>query len=921
MKHPISSFIIALAFLAGTLRAVPPKATLPAASSAPSGQAATTPASGSSAAQPSRGWSSPFTMVRPSEVVVEPGPGGQTSIKVSSIHPLHCHSFRMDDPPRLVVDIENASFAAAPKAYPATSSLIRAVRVAGFTEKMGPVVRIVAELEGNPKSEIESGTGGFRIILKSRRDVATADAKLPGRPAQTTSSVLVAPGGASTSAARAKNTSPPATNAASNVRAPEAVAGTKPLKGTPSASPVGPPSSSYDEVGSAEAPLPSSSEPVNTRQRYTRPLRNLLTSAAFADVPATPKASVSSTPPATPSAGASWHPKTPATTTVSDNLTSGTSASTGTKASVARLATPTAAVSKPATSRPAAMKPAASSTRVGAPPLPSTAKADVPVVRPTMKLTSGSAYPAAAAQTLTAASLPVPSFPKTRSLAAKSVDSAPAAASEPAASPEAQRAKDAARTLGSGSALEAGGTLPAGDPSSRGRAQTPDQYTGERISLNLKDVDLKDFFRLIHEVSGLNVVIDPDVSGTVTLVLDDVPWDQALDIVLRNNGLGKELEGNVLRIAKISTLTGEQEAAGKLAEAQANATPLVTVFRQLKYAHAEDRMLGASAGVGLQGSQQQVPMPGIATMLQKLPGVLSKRGSVVQDVRDNAVIITDAVSQIPTIDGVIEKLDKRTKQISIQARIVAANSDFTRTLSSALSGGLTNPSGSTKIGGATGTGVSALPPTPSGTPSSAVAVPTNIRGIAGTASTLVTSAASGFGVFAITNASKNYFINTALAAAESRQQAKTISEPSIVTQDHMPGEVIQGTQIPIQTNVNNTISVQYINASLQLDVTAQVTGDGSVFLTIQVINATPGAILPSSGNPEINTQQVTTQVLVPDGGTVVFGGVKVTSRTRATTQVPGIGNIPIIGDLFKSKNDEDNDQELLFFVTPTVLPG
>jgi type IV pilus assembly protein PilQ len=183
-----------------------------------------------------------------------------------------------------------------------------------------------------------------------------------------------------------------------------------------------------------------------------------------------------------------------------------------------------------------------------------------------------------------------------------------------------------------------------------------------------------------------------------------------------------------------------------------------------------------------------------------------------------------------------------------------------------------------------------------------------------------TPAVSGFGVFAISNAGARYIINAAIAAEETRGQAKTISRPTIVTQNNVPGTVTQGTQIPIQTTINNTISIQYVNASLTLRVTPQVTEDGNVFLDINVTNARPGTVLTTAG-PSIDTQQATTQVLVPDGGTVVFGGVTVTGRTKSATYVPVLGSIPLLGHLFKTSGVSDEDRELLFFVSPKVLPG
>lgn len=407
--------------------------------------------------------------------------------------------------------------------------------------------------------------------------------------------------------------------------------------------------------------------------------------------------------------------------------------------------------------------------------------------------------------------------------------------------------------------------------------QNGPKYTGKRISLNLKGVDLKDFFRLIHEVSGLNIIVDPDVTGSVTVVLDDVPWDQALALVLNDNGLGDRLEGNVLRIATLSTLTREQEEQKKLAIAKEESAPLVTVFHPLSYAKAATIAALLKTWVG--------------------GGALSSRGSVLVDDRSNTLIISDIASHVSRIESVIGRLDRKAQQVSIQARIIRATSDFARNLSTALSFAQKNGSGSVVLGGATGNGVSGEPLTPP---------------------TVTTSPATGFGVFVLSNLGRNYAINAAIAAAETHDQAKTISQPSIVTQNNVEGTVIQGTQIPIQTTINNTISVQYVQASLQLKVTPQVTQDGNVFLIIDVENSTPGPALTLAG-PTINTQSATTQVLVPDGGTVVFGGVTVHTKSNSATGVPLLESIPIVGHLFKSTTSQSNDQELLFFVTPKIL--
>lgn len=444
-------------------------------------------------------------------------------------------------------------------------------------------------------------------------------------------------------------------------------------------------------------------------------------------------------------------------------------------------------------------------------------------------------------------------------------------------------------------------------------------YTGKLISLDLKDVDIRDFFRLIHQVSGLNIVVDSGITGRVTLVLDDVPWDQALDLVLKNNDLGKVFEGNVLRIARVQTLTAEAESQSTLRAAKMQSEPLVTIFRRLKYAHASDQkpsMTGGGAGGagggggggGMGGSMTSIP--GIATILKGFQKgtVLSDRGSIVEDPRDNAIIITDVPSQIPVIESVINKLDTKAKQVSIQVRVILANANFSRTLSSVLAAAYRNRSGTTNSAGGTGQGITGSAPTASPLPPlNAITQPSSVS-------------TTGFGAFAISNAGARYAINAAISAAEEHDQARTISRPTIVTQDNVLGEVQQGVQVPVQTNINNTITVQYVNATLMLSVTPQVTVDNKVFLNIYVDNASIGSFSTLSG-PSINTQEATTQVLVPDGGTVVFGGITVTTRGRTATYIPLLGSIPVIGNLFKSSQVNDQNQELLFFVTPIVLPG
>src|SRR5438105_2426234 len=412
------------------------------------------------------------------------------------------------------------------------------------------------------------------------------------------------------------------------------------------------------------------------------------------------------------------------------------------------------------------------------------------------------------------------------------------------------------------------------------------KYTGEPISVNLKDVDLKDFFRLIHEISGLNVVLDPTVHGTLTIVLDDVPWDQALDIVLKNNGLDRQLEGNVLRIATVETLRKEADARRGQIEAQALAVDKVTVTRFLSYAHSKD----------------------VVTTVKKF---LSQRGDVVSDDRTNALIIDDIPSVMPAVDRLLTQLDRKTQEVEIEARVVAATRSFARDIGTQLGFGWGNSPSA--IGGA----------------SSAGASPIKVGGLAPKYITIgdsiplfsnlpVTSPTSGF---SFTNESNNYRIDAILTMAESRGLLKILSRPRVVTQNNIQALVRQGVRVPIvtQAQLGGPPTVTYVDAFLRLTVVPQITSEGTIFLNVDVENTTPDFGHTIQGNPTLITQQATTQVLVTDGGTVVIGGVIQTQNSVNIAQVPLLGNIPAIGNLFKRRTVSTANQELIFFITPRII--
>jgi type IV pilus assembly protein PilQ len=424
-------------------------------------------------------------------------------------------------------------------------------------------------------------------------------------------------------------------------------------------------------------------------------------------------------------------------------------------------------------------------------------------------------------------------------------------------------------------------------------ASTGPKYTGEPISVNLKDVDLKDFFRLIHEISGLNVVLDPNVHGTLTVVLDDVPWDQALDIVLKNNDLARELEGNVLRIATVETLKHEADARRAQIESESLAVEKVSVTRFLSYAKAKD----------------------VIVTVKKF---LSQRGDVVADDRTNAVIINDIPKTIPTIDRLLTQLDRKTQEVEIEARVVAATRQFARDIGTQLGFGWGN--GTTAIGGNAAAGSS--PTTAGGLTPGYITVP-GTGSSTGSSIPLFsnlgsTSPSSGLTFF---NGSNTVRIDAVLSMAESRGLLKVLSRPRVVTQNNIQALVKQGVRVPIvtQAQLGGPPTVTYVDAFLRLTVTPQITSENTIFLNVDVENTTPNFGQEVQGNPELITQQATTQVLVTDGGTVVIGGVIQTQNSINISQVPLLGNLPYLGNLFKHTQVNTSNQELIFFITPRII--
>jgi type IV pilus assembly protein PilQ len=447
---------------------------------------------------------------------------------------------------------------------------------------------------------------------------------------------------------------------------------------------------------------------------------------------------------------------------------------------------------------------------------------------------------------------------------------------------------------------------PAATPQAAGPASEK-KYTGDPISVNLKDVDLKDFFRLIHEISGLNVVLDPSVRGTVTLVLDEVPWDQGLDIVLRNNGLSKEIDGNVLRITTHETLRREADQRRDLLRAETDAVEPVTVTRVLSYAQA-------------------------ATMMATVKRFLTPRGDAIADPRSNTLIIRDIPAQIPKVDSLLRQLDRKSQQVEIEARVVQASRSFARQIGTQLA--FSFGAGNNVFGGNQAVGTSPVsrlvvpgaftsPALISGTPPSPPAAGGAAPAPVAVQMPLATNLPAGAPTSGLTYlfSSPNFALDFFLSLMESHGVGKILSEPKGITQNNEKLTVKQGAQVPISTSINNTVSVQYVDAVLKLEVTPQITSEGTVYLDITVENTQIDPGISVLGQPGLDTQSTQTKVLVNDGGTVAIGGVVVNNQRTNIDQVPLLGSMPLIGNLFKHTSVTVTSQELLFFVTPRILPG
>jgi type IV pilus assembly protein PilQ len=428
------------------------------------------------------------------------------------------------------------------------------------------------------------------------------------------------------------------------------------------------------------------------------------------------------------------------------------------------------------------------------------------------------------------------------------------------------------------------------------------RYIGSPVSLDLDGADLRETIRTLVEHGGLNVVFDPSVQGTVSILLRDIPWDQALETILHAHRLGYVAEGTIIRVAPLSVLAEEEAERRKLAEARALAGELGVRTFSLSYAKAQD----------------------LQPLLTR--SVLSQRGQIQVDSRTNTLIVMDLPDRLETAQNLITSLDRPEPQVEVEARIVQTTRDFAKAIGIqwGLNGRMTPEIGNTTnlafpnrgtLGGRLGV------QGPTGTDPRAGA--TEATGtVVGLPATNLGSAAVNTAIgLALGSVNGAFNLDVALSALERSGKGRVLSTPRLTTQNNVQARVQQGIQIPLQTVANNTVTVTFKEAVLMLQVTPQITAAGTVIMQVSVTNMAADFSRQVNGIPPIDTQEAHTQVQVEDGATTVIGGIFVSREQSSTDKTPLLHRIPLLGWLFKRDAYQDESRELLIFITPRILKG
>ncbi|MDO5289139.1 MAG: type IV pilus secretin PilQ [Pseudomonadota bacterium] len=439
-------------------------------------------------------------------------------------------------------------------------------------------------------------------------------------------------------------------------------------------------------------------------------------------------------------------------------------------------------------------------------------------------------------------------------------------------------------------------------------------YRGEKLSLNFQNIDVRSLLQVIADFTNFNIVTSDTVQGSLTLRLQDVPWDQALDIILQAKSLGMKRSGNVLQIAPKDELAAKEKAELESQRAIRELEPLRTQSFQLNYAKAVDiakQITGSSAETGGGGGQQNNRL-------------LSPRGSVVAELRTNQLFVSDIPSRLEQIQDMIAKLDVPVRQVLIEARIVEARDSFGKSLGVRLGGGdlrgIRGGDAGYSVGGgnriAVGGNYSAVGATTGAFDSSAL-TSDNSMFVNLPASSINGISPSNFAISLFSSAA-NRFLNLEISALEADGTGRVVSSPRVVTADQTKALIEQGTEFPYQEATSSgATSVSFRKAVLKLEVTPQITPEGNIILDLDVNKDSPGVEV--EGGMSINTKRIQTQVLVENGGTVVIGGIFELTESESTNKVPLLGDIPIMGNLFKQRSRESEKTEMLVFITPKMI--
>jgi len=442
-------------------------------------------------------------------------------------------------------------------------------------------------------------------------------------------------------------------------------------------------------------------------------------------------------------------------------------------------------------------------------------------------------------------------------------------------------------------------------PSTKRTAGTPDEkkeYTGERLTLNFQDIDVRSVLQLLADTSGQNIVVSDSVTGNLTLRLQNVPWDQALDIVLRTKGLDKRRQDNVIIIGPTDELASREKAELAAHKEVQELSPVHTEFLQVNYAKVGD-------------------LAKLIKTSNTKDSMLSPRGSLSIDERTNTLLVQDTADRLQDIRRLVQTLDVPVKQVLIEARVVVVADTYERDLGAQLGFTTLNSAGSNLL-------------SVSGTAVGSDGVLTSVTGGSTGASALTAQsltnryqvnlpAANTNGSFGLSLLSNSHLLDLQLSAAQNEGKTQTISSPRVITANQKQATILQGTEIPYQESASSgATTTQFKNAVLSLKVTPLITPDNRVVMDLDVQDDTVGAQVTSATGgsvPSIDTQEVITQVLVNDGQTVVLGGILKTTRTKSANKVPFLGDIPVLGNLFKTTVDINDKSELLIFITPKIL--